>query len=273
MKKKIILITGASSGIGKASAIKLLKEGHIVYGASRRVGKMKELEDLGGQVLEMDVMKYETISKGIEKIIKDHDRIDVLFNNAGFGLYGPVETLSIEQAKYQFEVNLFGLARATQLVLPHMRKQGSGLIMNTSSAGGRIYSPLGAWYHASKHAVEGWSDCLRIELQQFGIHVVVIEPGLIDTEITSVLVGPMIESTRNNAYQDMADKIEAALSKLGPQKKLSPPSVIADIVAEAVNATKPKTRYLAGKRAKTSIFIRKWFGDRVFDRIIMSRIK
>jgi short-subunit dehydrogenase len=179
--KKVILITGASSGMGKVTAEELIKEGNTVYCAARSVEKMKDLENLGGKILEMDVSDDQSLEAGVDKIISAEGKIDVLWNNAGFGLYGPVEEISIEKAKYQFDVNLFGLAKITQKVLPHMRDQRGGLIINTSSMGGKIYTPLGAWYHATKHAVEGFSDCLRLELKEFGINVVVLEPGLIDT--------------------------------------------------------------------------------------------
>ena len=179
--KNIVLITGASSGMGKETAKELIKDGHIVYCAARSVEKMKDLETMGGKVLKMDVSERATIENGVNHIIQEQGRIDVLWNNAGYGLYGPVEDVKIDDARYQFDVNLFGLAELTQLVLPHMRARKSGLILNTSSMGGKIYTPLGAWYHATKHALEGWSDCLRLELKEFGINVVVLEPGLIET--------------------------------------------------------------------------------------------
>ena len=124
----------------------------------------------------------------LETIKESHQGVDVLINNAGYGLYGAMEDTSLEDARYQFEVNLFGLARLTQLVLPHMRKQNFGRIINTSSVGGKIYTPLGSWYHATKHALEGWSDCLRLEVAPFGIDVIIIEPGAIITEFGEATV-------------------------------------------------------------------------------------
>ena len=167
MNKKVILITGASSGMGKESALTLLKQGHIVYGAARRKGKMQELVDLGGHALPLDVQDHGAAAGVVEQIIGENGRIDVLVNNAGYAIYGAVEETSIEDARRQFEVNLFGVAALTNAVLPHMRTQGSGAIINVSSMGGRMYTPLGAWYHATKYALEGWSDCLRLELKQF----------------------------------------------------------------------------------------------------------
>lgn len=130
---------------------------------------MQDLAELGGHVLQMDVTNEADIERVVQQVIKEQGRIDVLWNNAGYGLYGPVEELSMEQVQRQFEVNVYGVARLTQKVLPYMRKQRDGLFINTSSMGGKIYTPLGAWYHATKHAIEGYSDCLRLELKAFDI--------------------------------------------------------------------------------------------------------
>ena len=272
--KKIVLITGASSGIGKATAEKLLEEGYTVYAAARGVDKMADLKKKGAHLLKMDVTNENELKKGINKIIKDQKRIDVLFNNAGYGLYGSVEDTPIEDTRKQFEVNMFGLARLTQLVLPHMRKQKSGLIINTSSMGGKIYTPLGAWYHATKHAVEGWSDCLRIELKQFGINVVVVEPGGIETPWGSIAADHIERIAKGGAYEKFSKKVaDSTRSRYETPGALSPPSVIAEVVSEAISSDYPKTRYVAGKFAKSMMFIRKWLGDRVFDRLLLSQIK
>lgn len=165
--KKVVLITGASSGIGKETAKLLIKDGYIVYGAARRLDKMNDLKELGVTLLEMDVTNDNSMVRGIQKIIETEHRIDVLVNNAGYGSFGALEDVPISEAKYQFDVNIFGLARLTQLTLPHMRKQQSGKIVNISSMGGKFGEPHGAWYHATKFAVEGLSDSLRMELTQF----------------------------------------------------------------------------------------------------------
>lgn len=272
MKKKVILVTGASSGIGKVSALQLVKEGHVVYGAARRIDKMQDIIEAGGKAIQMDVTQAENVKRAVDEIIENEGRIDVLFNNAGYAVYGAVETVSIEDAKKQFEVNIFGLANITKEVLPHMRKQKSGSIINTSSMGGKMYTPLGAWYHATKHALEGWSDCLRLELKPFGIDVVIIEPGGIKTEFADVLYQPMIERAKGSPYEDISNKLAKSTMELYSKNQLSPPSVIASVVSKAVSAKKPKTRYVAGKFAKPMLFIRKYFGDRVFDKIIMSQV-
>lgn len=269
MEKKVILITGASSGMGKISAVELIKEGHIVYGAARDTKQMSDLVQAGGYALAMDVTNENDLKQGVDKIVKEQGRIDVLWNNAGYGLYGPVEEVSLDDARYQFEVNLFGLARLTQLVLPHMRKRKSGLIINTSSMGGKIYTPLGSWYHATKHAVEGFSDCLRLEVKQFGIDVVILEPGAIQTSFAQVLLEKMAHKHDNGPY----GKIAKSLIKGTRNIKGSSPKVIAKTIQKIISTKKPKTRYLVGKFAKLFVFIRKWFGDRAFDNIVMSQIK
>jgi short-subunit dehydrogenase len=172
-----VLVTGASSGIGKETAKTLLADGYAVYVAARRVDRMSELEQLGATALAMDITNDEDIVAAVKRITAERDGIDVLINNAGFGMYGAMEDTTLDDARYQFEVNLFGLARLTQLALPYMRDRGAGKIVNISSVGGKIYTPLGAWYHATKHALEGWSDSLRLELKPLGIDVIVIEPG------------------------------------------------------------------------------------------------
>lgn len=270
---KVALVTGASSGMGKDFALALLKEGYVVYGAARRVEKMHEIEAAGGIALAMDITDEEQVNTAVQAIQEQHSGIDVLINNAGFGLYGAVEDIDIEKARYQFEVNLFGLARLTQLLLPGMRSKGAGKIINISSMGGKVYTPLGAWYHATKHALEGWSDCLRIELNSFGIDVVVIEPGAIDTEFGEVMIGPMIENSGKTAYATLVEKLSKSLIEAYEKQGASSTQVITDLMLKAVRAKQPQTRYVGGKFAKPMMFVRKWFGDRAYDRMVLSMIK
>ena len=272
--KKVILVTGASSGIGKATALHLIKEGHIVYGAARRLEKMKELEETGGHALRMDVMEEDQVQAVVQQIMDDQGRLDVLVNNAGYATYGSVEETPIEDARRQFEVNIFGLARLTQLVLPQMREQKAGTIINMSSVGGKIYTPMGSWYHATKHALEGWSDCLRLEAEQFGIDVVIIEPGLIATEFGDVMRAPMLERSGSGPYADMAKSLaKATRDNYGEDDSTTSPYIIANLVSKAIEATKPKTRYSGGKMSGMVLFMRRWLPDRWFDRAIMSQIK
>ncbi|TXT62582.1 MAG: 3-oxoacyl-[acyl-carrier protein] reductase [Promethearchaeota archaeon] len=269
-QKKVIVITGASSGIGKATAIRLLNADYIVYGAARRVEEMEDLKDLGGIPVKLDITKHDQISQFIEKVIEEQGKIDVLFNNAGFGLYGPVEETPLDLARYQFEVNLFGHARMTQLVIPYMRERQSGLIINTSSVGGKIYTPFGAWYHATKHAVEGWSDSLRLELKPFGINVVILEPGFIGTQFYNVVLDKVPKQSLDGPYSEAIKRMKETSQEM-EEDDFSPPSVVADVVLKAINAKKPKTRYKAGKYAKLLIFIRKLFSDNRFDKLITKR--
>lgn len=272
--KKVVLITGASSGMGKDAALHLVGERHIVYGAARRIELMNEIVAAGGFALKMDVTEEEQIVSGVNQIMNDQGRIDVLVNNAGYGLYGAVEDISIEEAKRQFEVNIFGLARITKEVLPQMRERKSGTIINISSMGGKMYTPLGAWYHATKHALEGWSDCLRLELKSFNINVVLVEPGAIDTEFGEVMYEPMLKRSGQGHYRDMAQRVARATKEMYEKKGgSSPTSVITNLISKAIRAKRPKTRYVGGKWAKPMMFVRKYFGDRIFDATLMSQFK
>jgi len=268
---KTVLVTGASSGIGKETAKTLLADGYAVYVAARRVDKMSELEQLGATALAMDITNDEDIVAAVKRITAERGGIDVLINNAGFGMYGAMEDTTLDDARYQFEVNLFGLARLTQLALPYMRERGAGKIVNISSVGGKIYTPLGAWYHATKHALEGWSDSLRLELKPLGIDVIVIEPGIIRTEFGDVMVGPMLERSGQGAYADLASKLANATRASYESGGGSPASLIAGLIAKSIRARRPRTRYAAGQYAKPLIAVRKWLGDRVFDRVVLSR--
>ncbi len=260
--------------MGKDAALHLIKEGHIVYGAARRVEQMKELEESGGHALKMDVTDEGQIVSGVKKILDKEGKIDVLVNNAGYGLYGAVEDISMEDARRQFDVNIFGLARITKEVLPQMRERKSGTIINISSMGGKMYTPLGAWYHATKHALEGWSDCLRLELSQFGINVVVVEPGAIATEFGNVMVDPMMKNSGSGPYADFVKKIvntmKESYDKPGGS---SPTSVITNIISKVIKSNRPKTRYRAGKWAKPMVWMRVYLGDRIFDKTLMSQFK
>lgn len=270
---KVALVTGASSGMGKVIAQRLIEDGLTVIAAARRYDKMADLEALGARRLHLEIASEESLQLAVHNILETYSSVDVLVNNAGFGCYGAVEDTPISDARYQFEVNLFGLARLTQLLLPKMREKGSGTIINISSMGGKMYTPLGAWYHASKHALEGWSDCLRLEVAPLGIDVVIIEPGAIQTEFADVMAEPMLVRSGSGAYAKLAQAMAQMTKKSYAAGNASPPEVIADVVSKAIAARQPKTRYVAGKFAKPMIWIRTWLGDRIFDRVVMSMIQ
>jgi len=267
----VAFITGASSGIGKAIASRLLVEGLTVAVAARRVERMDDLKALGALVVGMDISKQASVDGAVKTILRRHGGIDVLINNAGFGCYGSVEETSIDDARAQFEVNLFGLARLTQLVLPGMRQRRKGRIINISSMGGKIYTPLGAWYHATKHALEGWSDCLRLEVREFGIDVVIIEPGIIQTEFAAVMMDPMLDRSGHGPYRSMAKGLALAFER-SYESTASPAKVVADSVARAVMAKVPNTRYAVGALARPLLFLRHWLGDRAYDWGVMKML-
>ena len=268
LQRPVVLLTGASSGIGYDVAPLLVRYGYTVYGAARRVEKIEELASEGVKALSLDVTDEASMEAAVQQIIDAEGRIDVLINNAGYGSYGAIEDVPIDEARRQFEVNLFGLARLTQLVLPHMRAQGSGRILNISSMAGRITSPLGAWYHATKYALEAFSDALRMEVEEFGIDVVVIEPGGIKTPWGLIAAGHLEESSRDGVYAEQAQRVAANMRKLySPSSNLSEPKVISNAILRALEARRPKTRYLVGFGAKPSVFLHTVLPDRLFDKV------
>ena len=269
---KTALVTGASSGIGEETARTLHKLGYTVYAAARRTDRLEKLTPIGIHALTMDVTDDESMTNGIEKIIAETGRIDVLVNNAGYGSFGAIEDVSTDEARRQFEVNVFGLARLTQLVLPHMRAQRSGTIINISSIGGRFTTLLGGWYHASKHAVEALSDALRMETAPFGIDVVVIEPGLIRTEWSGIAAKHLEETADGSVYASQIKAVANSMRSESTNKRQSPPSVIADTVEKIVTARTPRTRYVVGFAAKPLVTLRRLLPDRAFDRVISAAL-
>jgi len=266
--KKVALITGASSGIGESAAILLHNAGFKVYGAARRVEKMKELESRGISTIALDITDEDSIVNCVNSITEKEESIDVLVNNAGYGSYGAIEDVSMEEARRQFDVNIFGLARLTQLVLPGMREKRFGKVVNISSMGGKVYTPFGAWYHATKHALEGWSDCLRLEVKEFGIDVVIVEPGGIKTPWGEIAADNLKKTSGNGAYAEKANKAAEGTAKMYSSNRLSHPDVIGKEILKAVTARKPRRRYVKGMGAKPAIFIRKNLGDGAYEKMI-----
>jgi len=269
---KIVLITGASAGIGRASAELLLKSGYKVYAGARRVERMKDLEGLGAKALALDVTEEASLKSAVDGIIKTEGRLDVLINNAGYGAHGAVEDVPIEEARRQFEVNVFGLARLTQLVLPHMRAAGGGTIINISSIAGKITMPTGGWYHASKHAVEAYSDALRLEVAQFGINVVLIEPGPIKTEWDNTALVNLEKYSGAGAYGPMVKRITEKF-RAGYRKGAPGPEVVAKVILKALRANSPAARYPVPFSASGMIFLKWLLPDRVLDWAILRMLK
>jgi NAD(P)-dependent dehydrogenase (short-subunit alcohol dehydrogenase family) len=269
--KKVALVTGVSSGIGKETARLLAGKGFTVYGASRRLEKMNDLKELGVKLISMDIANDASIVSAVDEIFRNEKRIDLLVNNAGYGSYGALEDVPIAEAKYQFEVNIFGLARLTQLVLPGMRAQRSGRIINISSIGGSIGEPHGAWYHATKFALEGLSDSLRMELKQFGIDVVIIKPGAILTEWNSIARENLAKVSGNTEYGELAQRHIRMLENA--DQRGSSPEVVARTIVKAALSKRPKTRYATGGGAKIILFLRWILPDRLFDKLMLSTMR
>jgi len=269
-KRRVALVTGASSGVGKATAEALARAGYVVYGAARRVERMKDLEQLGCVLIKMDITKEDDLIAATEQLTHEQGGVDILVNNAGLSVYGSVEETQIDKARYQFDVNFFGVGRLTQLVVPHMRRQGWGKIVNVSSGEGKVHAPLAAWYVSSKFALEGFSDCLRAETAQFGIDVIVVRPGAIDTEIVAGFVEPLLETSGSGPYAPIANKMATWFRNMSAEQgTASPPSVIAGTILKAVETKRPRTRYAAGVGVKQAIFFRQVLSDRLFDRFIV----
>jgi NAD(P)-dependent dehydrogenase (short-subunit alcohol dehydrogenase family) len=259
---KVAVVTGASAGIGEATVKRLIEQGYTTYAAARRLDRMSVLEKLGAILLPIDLTDDRSIVHTAERI-RTEGRIDVLVNNAGYGSYGAVEDVPLDEARRQFEVNLFGLARLIQLVTPLMRRQRSGKIVNVSSIGGKGWEPLGAWYHATKFALEGFSDCLRMELKPFGIDVIVIEPGGIRTEWGQIALDTLHQASGHTAYALQAEEKRALF--LAAADSASDPDVVAREIIRAIQASRPKTRYAVGAHAKPAIFMSTFLPDRLND--------
>jgi NAD(P)-dependent dehydrogenase (short-subunit alcohol dehydrogenase family) len=268
MSKPVALVTGGSSGIGESTARALLAKGFTVYAVARRTDRMSALEAEGVSTFAMDVTDDASMVAGIDRIIEEQGRIDVLVNNAGYGSYGAVEDVPIEEARRQFEVNVFGLARLVQLVTPHMRSRRSGRIINISSIGGKFYEPFGAWYHATKFAVEGFSDSLRMELRPFGIQVVLIEPGPIRTEWNEIARDSLLERSGDGPYAEWARKAHGVMERFDEPERASTPEEVADKIVKAALAKRPAARYPVGRGARVITTSRDLLPDRIFDEVV-----
>lgn len=262
--QRVALVTGASSGIGAETARRLADAGWIVYAAARRTDRLEQLRGRQVRPLTMDVTDEASMTAGVQQVLAEAGRIDALVNNAGYGSYGAVEDVPLSEARRQFEVNLFGAARLVQLVAPGMRERGSGRIVNVSSMGGRFAMPFGAWYHATKFALEGFSDALRQELEPFGVQVVVIQPGAIRTEWGDIAAQSAVEASGQGAYAESARRVAEALEGASG----SAPSVVAGAIAKAVTARRPRVRYAIGLGAKPAIAAARLLPGRALDAII-----
>ena len=274
IKNKVALVTGSSSGMGFATAIMLARAGIHTYASMRNLKKSKTITELAStenlplQVVQLDVNDKKSVKEAITKIVTEKERIDVLVNNAGYGLFGSLEDISIEELKAQFETNFFGVIRVTQLVLPIMRKQKSGTIVNVSSVGGRIGLPVLSAYHSTKFALEGLSESMSYELEPFGIRVVIIEPGVIRTNIMNSSIIAKKAQDPKSPYFSLIQKVENNF-KLMMENESSPPEEVAKAILGVVTSENPQLRYTVGNNAATMIQARVSMSDNQFKKMIM----
>jgi NAD(P)-dependent dehydrogenase (short-subunit alcohol dehydrogenase family) len=268
--QKVALVTGASAGIGKAIVRRLLADGWVVYGAARRMDHMADIRSEGARVLAMDVTDDASMSAAVKQLLDAEGRIDALVNNAGYGSYGAIEDVPLDEARRQFEVNVFGVARMCQLVLSAMRAAGSGTIVNITSMGGRIWMPIGGWYHATKHALEVLSAALRVEVRPFGVNVVVVQPGAIKSEWADIAADNLDKTGRDSVYQATIGPMARALRNYD---KAAGPEVVAQAVSRAVSSARPKRRYATPLDAKALIFLHWLLPDALFERLLKAALK
>jgi short-subunit dehydrogenase len=271
---KNVLITGASSGIGKETAKLFAQNGFKVIATARNLENMKDLEVLGCSIFSMDVTNEDSIKSAFKKIHAQYNQIDILINNAGYCQNGFVEELTLPQLKYQFDVNVFGLIRISQMVLPIMREKRQGHIINIGSVGGDFTSAGAGAYHASKYAIESFSDAMRQEVSSFGIHVSLIKPGGVETafvdnaQYPEPIAGNPYSKMRNNFIKMMSTILQSSNSAFPILK----PIEVADAILKTAQSTNPKTRVKIGRTAKMMPFIKLLLSDKAFDKMIMNQL-
>jgi NADP-dependent 3-hydroxy acid dehydrogenase YdfG len=268
---RAVLITGCSSGIGHATAGHLADRGWRVYATARRPESIEDLTDRGCVTLGLDVTEEASMRTAVAAVEQAEDAVGVLVNNAGYSQSGAIETVALDQIRAQFETNVFGLIRMCQLVLPGMRRQGWGRIVNLSSMGGKLTFPGGGAYHATKHAVEAISDALRFEVRGFGVEVIVIEPGLITTRFGETGAASVAEERTDAPYAKFNAAVaratvgvyEGGLARLG-----GGPETVARKIERAISARRPKTRYTVTPSARLALGQRRLLTDRMWDRFM-----
>ena len=273
---KVVLITGATDGLGKAAAILLAERGYRVYAAGRSKEKRAQLDQLAQtknlpmQSLELDVTSDDSVRAAVQQILTEAGAIDVLINNAGVGFMAVIEELKMEDMRSQFETNVFGVLRVTQAVLPHMRERRSGRILMISSVAGIVTPPTYGAYSSSKHALEGLSNALRLEMVPFGVDVVLIEPGYIVTnfqQTAHALAEPYLEAAKNGPYAKIYAGAWGGANK-GRGASKTTPEDCARVMLEAIEAASPKPRYVVTALAKTVKWGKRFLSDKMMDRIL-----
>ncbi|MBC8109938.1 MAG: SDR family NAD(P)-dependent oxidoreductase [Verrucomicrobia bacterium] len=273
---KVILITGASSGIGEAAAKLFLENGNKVFATARSLDRLQKVKALGGIPVVLDVTKEDSIQTAFKEIYGQTQNIDVLVNNAGFGQNGFLEELTMDQLRYQFEVNVFGLIRTTQMVLPQMRAAESGRIINIGSVGGSFTSAGASAYHATKYALESFNDGLRQEVSQFGIDVILIRPSGVETEFVNNSAHFYPEPIENSPYLQMRENYQRMLTFILNAKSsgfpILDPVEVAKVILEAAQSDTPQTRYPVGDTAVQMPQAKASMSDKDFDAMIMSQL-
>jgi NAD(P)-dependent dehydrogenase (short-subunit alcohol dehydrogenase family) len=267
--EKVAIVTGSSSGIGFETALLLSKSGFHTYASMRNLEKSKNIteivntENLPLRVIQLDVNDDISVKNAINKIIAENGRIDVIINNAGYGLFSPIEDITLDQVKEQFETNFFGVVRLVKEVLPVMRKQRNGIIVNVSSGAGRVAIPVSSAYVATKFALEGLSESMRYELKEFGINIIIIEPGVIRTNFVENM---KTAGTRSRSESPYADLIGRTLKGFGGlMDNSSPPKLVAEAILNAITSKEPEIRYVVGDDAKSIMKVRKSTSDKEFE--------
>jgi NADP-dependent 3-hydroxy acid dehydrogenase YdfG len=271
MTQQIVLVTGASSGIGRATAQYLAGQGFYVYATARRIDRLQALRAANLEPIAMDVTSDDDVRHVIQHILFSRGRIDVLVNNAGYALYGAGEEVSIEDAASQMDVNVLGLMRVTRAVLPAMRRQRSGVIVNLSSVAGKVSTPFAGWYAASKHAVEALSDALRLEVKPMGIRVVLIEPGSIKTEFGDLALTELRRASTISDYHPMAASFDRLITN--SFRNAPGPDIIAKTIHRAITSRRGRSRYALPADSRMFIFLRWLLSDRLFDALLGSQIR
>ena len=278
-EKKVAIVTGSSSGIGFQTALMLARNGYSTYASMRNIDKSKTITEIAKkerlplQVIQLDVNDDVTVKNAINKIVKDGKRIDVLVNNAGYGLFGALEELSIEEIKAQFETNFFGVIRVTQAVLPTMRNQnGGGTIVNISSVGGLVSVPILSAYNSTKFALEGLSESLSHELGPFGIRVIIIEPGFIKTNIMNSSVLAKRASAENSPYYSFTKKIESYFKSMMDNPESSNPEEVAKVILHAVTSDNPQLRFTVGNDASAIVQAKRKMSELDFINLIKQQL-
>jgi NAD(P)-dependent dehydrogenase (short-subunit alcohol dehydrogenase family) len=270
--QKVAVVTGSSSGIGFETSLTLARSGFLTYATMRNLGKGATIKSVAAKeglpirVVQLDVTEERSINDAIHSIKSDVGKIDVLVNNAGYGLNGAFEDLAMEEIKAQYETNLFGVIRVTQAVLPIMRKQKSGIIVNISSGAGRFGYPGGSAYVSTKFAIEGLSESMAYELEPFGIKVVLVEPGVIRTNIANAMVVAKKSQDPNSPYSQIMQKMATSFEHM--MENGSSPDLVARVVLKAVTSENPSLRYLAGKDIETWMEAKRSMSDEDFRKTI-----